>query len=126
MGIEGGQSRIPEDERKRIVSALIKMMDLGIGAVYGDEDEGAPESAFDCQGKLGQCHARCCKLNFALTRDEAALGLIRHNPSRPFFIARDEDGYCSHMDRRSYACTVYEDRPLRCRRYDCGGEQPVL
>ena len=52
---------IPEDEIKRIVSALIKMMEMCMGAVYGKEDE----------------------------------------------------------NRVFMQCTVWDYRPLRCRRYDC-------
>jgi Fe-S-cluster containining protein len=33
--------------------------------------------------------------------------------------ARDADGYCSHLDRKTYRCLIWEDRPERCRNYDC-------
>jgi Fe-S-cluster containining protein len=44
---------------------------------------------------------------------------VQYSRRRPYFIARDADGYCPHLDRRTLACTVREERPLRCRRYDC-------
>jgi Fe-S-cluster containining protein len=119
MDPDAGLPDMPEEEKERIVAAMMRMMELGVAAVYNDEDEGLPDAPVDCAGRLSECKARCCTLNFALTRSEAAGGAIRHNPERPFFIARDPDGYCPHMDRRSYACNIYDTRPLRCRRYDC-------
>lgn len=113
---------ITEEEKQRIVSALIKMMELGMSAVYGDEDPETPEAVIDCQSRLPGCEARCCTLNFALTKDEVKNGIIRHNPKRPYFIARDPDGYCPHLDRDTLTCREWDSRPLRCRRYDCTKE----
>jgi hypothetical protein len=110
---------LPEEERRRLISALQKMVEMGIAAVYGGEDEGVPDAPVDCGPRLGACGAKCCTLVFALTKEEVSKGLIRHNPERPFFIARDADGYCPHLDRDALRCEVWKDRPLRCRRYDC-------
>ena len=119
--IEDGQDnpRISEQERQRIVSILNKMLEMGIGAIYGQEEEGLPDAVIDCRSKIQKCGAACCTLTFALTRDETQKGIIRHNPEKPFFISRNTDGYCTHLDRSSMECTVWNDRPLRCRRYDC-------
>ena len=68
------------------------------------------------------------KLNnsIRLTKDEVEAGYVQYNEERPFFIARSpDDGYCPHMDRETYACKVYENRPLRCRRYDCRDDSEV-
>ena len=58
---------VPEDEKKRTVSALIKMMEMGMEAVYGEKGE----------------------------------------------------------NRVSMQCTVWDDRPPRCRRYDCTNDPHV-
>jgi len=116
---------IPEEERQRIVSALIKMMEMGMGAVYGDEDDGVPDAQVDCDALMSRCRAKCCTLTFALTKEEVGEGKIRHNPERPYFIARDEDGYCPHLERSTFRCSVWEDRPLRCRRYSCAND-PIV
>ncbi len=35
-------------------------------------------------------------------------------------IAHDkDDGYCVHLDRENYQCTVRENRPVPCRGFDC-------
>jgi len=126
MDTEDSLPDIPKEEMERIVSAMMRMMELGVAAVYNDEEAGLPEASLDCASRLEFCKARCCTLNFALTKAEVAQRIIRHNPERPFFIARDPDGYCPHMDRRSYACNVYDNRPLRCRQYDCTQEGPAV
>jgi hypothetical protein len=110
---------------KKLLSIMEKMIDLGMAAVYGDEDEGEPDAHVDCARCIPHCKAKCCTLIFALTRDEVARGHVRHNPKRPYFIARDEDGYCPHMDRRSHSCSIWENRPLRCRRYDCREDKHI-
>jgi hypothetical protein len=118
---EDGQNnlQISDQERQRIVSILNKMLEMGIGAVYGQEEEGLPDAVIDCRKRIQECRAACCTLTFALTRDEVLKGNIKHNREKPFFISRNTDGYCTHLDRSSMECTVWNDRPLRCRRYDC-------
>lgn len=80
---------ISREEKVRIVRMLEKMMEMGIGAVYGDEDEDAPDAVVACGRLVKHCQAKCCSFIFALTKDEVNSGLIEYN------------------------------RPLRCRRYDC-------
>jgi len=96
-----------------------KMMEMGIFAVYGQEDEGVPDASVDCDSNLSLCKAKCCTLEFALTKEEVQKGRLKHIPSRPFFIAREPDGYCSHLERGTLRCALWAERPLRCRRYDC-------
>lgn len=116
---------VSEEERRKIISVLNKMLEMGITAVYGREEEGIPDTVLNCDSRLDKCRARCCTYTFALTKEEVGKGLIRHDPARPFFIARGDDGYCAQLDRIALACTVWKDRPLRCRRYDCKAERTV-
>lgn len=113
------------EQRKKLLSIMEKMIDMGMAAVYGDEDEDVPDANVDCAQCIPYCKAKCCTLIFALTKDEVAHGVIQYNQQRPYFIARDEDRYCPHMDRQTYACTVWEHRPLRCRRYDCRSDKEI-
>jgi hypothetical protein len=113
------QKQISDQERQRILSVMNKMLEMGIGAVYGQEEEGLPDAVVDCRRRIQECMAACCTLTFALTRDEIQKGYIRHNLKKPFFISRSADGYCTHLDRDTMECMVWNDRPLRCRRYDC-------
>ena len=117
---------ISDEDRERLISVIQKMMEMGFGAVYGQEDEDVPDANLDCEANLKWCRAKCCTFHFALTKEEVKKGHLKHNPARPFFIARDDDGYCPHLDRSSLRCTVWSDRPLRCRRYDCKEDPQVL
>lgn len=116
---------ISEEQRKKILSLMRKMMEMGLFAVYGQEDEGVPDASVDCESNLKWCRAICCTFQFALTKEEVRKGHLKHNTSRPFFIERDADGYCPHLERSSLRCTVWADRPLRCRRYDCSVDPQV-
>lgn len=117
--------KLSHDEKSRIIRVLEKMMEMGIGAVYGDEEEGVPDIDVPCDELLPQCQAKCCSFIFALTKDEVKQGRIKFNKKRPFFIARDGDGFCPHLDRRSLHCRIWLDRPLRCRRYDCRADKNI-
>ena len=36
-------------------------------------------------------------------------GIINREFGRPYLIAHGNDGYCVHLDREYYRCTVWED-----------------
>ncbi len=110
---------LSREEKLRIIRVMNKMMDMGMAAVYGDEDPDEAEADVPCGSVIHLCKAKCCSFIFALTKEEVAQGLIKTNPDKPYFIARDKDKYCPHLDRNTLACGVWENRPLRCRRYDC-------
>ena len=112
-------------EKARIVRLIERTLELGIAGIYGDEDPGVPDADFPCERYTDRCKAKCCTFIFALTPQEVEQGLIAYNQERPFFIARDADGYCPHLDRATYRCTVWESRPLRCRRYECSEDPEV-
>ena len=46
-------------------------------------------------------------------------GIIRWDFGRPYLIAHDSDGYCVHLNRKTYQCTVHKNRPVPCRGFDC-------
>jgi Fe-S-cluster containining protein len=113
---------IPEEKRGRVLEMLAafeKTLERGVAAIYGDEAEDEADADVACDRHLASCGARCCTLMFALTPAEVELGRVQFNRDRPYFIARDPDGLCPHLDRQSLQCQVWQDRPLRCRRYDC-------
>lgn len=118
------QAMSPE-QRDKLLSFMEKMIDKGLAAIYGDEDEDIPDANVNCRQCLTTCKAKCCTLIFALTREEVEQGIAEYNQQRPYFIARDKDGYCPHLDRQNLTCSIWHDRPLRCRRYDCGGDENI-
>ncbi len=112
-------TEISEEQKAYIKKMLKKLMELGIGAVYGDEDDGENAVAFAHEERLSICKAVCCSFIFALTKEEVQKGLIRWDPQRPYFIDIDEDGYCHHLNRETFTCTILDERPQRCHKYDC-------
>jgi hypothetical protein len=81
------QAMTPE-QRNKLLSIMEKMIDMGMAAIYGDEEEGIPDAEVDCASCVAHCKAKCCTFIFALTKDEVAQGQIQYNRQRPCFIAR--------------------------------------
>lgn len=118
------QALTPE-QRDRLLEVMEKMLAMGMAAVYGDEAPDEPDADMDCRACLAECQAKCCTYVFALTKEEVARGNIQYNQQKPYFIARDGDGYCPHLNRQSLQCEVWETRPLRCRRYHCKDDREI-
>lgn len=118
------ETALSDDERAYIRRMLERLMELGIGAVYGEEDD-TEEVLIDCEERKTSCRAICCSLVFALTKEEVQRGTIKWDPKKPYFLARDDDGYCSHLDRESLRCNIWEERPKNCRKYDCRKDPQV-
>ena len=116
---EPGPLPLPEEERTKILKIALQRMVMINNKVYGLEDETEPEAEVDCGSRIKSCKAICCTYAFALTQEEAKQDIVRYNAERPFYIARDSDGYCPHLDHTSFRCSIHEKRPLRCRKYAC-------
>ena len=63
--------------------------------------------------------ASCYKFPFALSRQDVEEGIIRWEFGRLYLIAHGADSYCVHLDRVSYRCTVWEQRPVPCLGFNC-------
>jgi len=113
------------DERKRqVAERLVKrFVDSGLGLMYQDPEFDKytfeKEADVDCESRIDTCKAICCKLPFALSRQDVEERIIHWEFGRPYLIAHGEDGYCVHLDRNTYKCTVREHRTVPCRGFDC-------
>ena len=107
------------EERDKIMEIAFKRMVMINDKVYGLEDDAEPDAAVDCASLTPTCKAFCCTYVFALTQDEVKKGFCKYNAEKPFYIARDADGYCPHLDRTTFKCGIHDKRPLRCRKYAC-------
>jgi Fe-S-cluster containining protein len=113
------------DERKTVVrERLVERLQAdGIGAAYQDPEhekygfEGSVQ--IDCASRLHLCKAACCRLRFALSRQDVEEGIVQWDFKHPYFIACGDDGYCRHLDRTSMGCGIHANRPVPCRAYDC-------
>jgi len=112
---------------KRLVE---KFREMGMGAVFQDPEHdkyafAAGEAKVDCENRLPICKAVCCRLNFALSKQDLEEGVLKWDLGHPYMIAHDADGYCRHLDRQACQCTVYENRPVPCRAYDCSKDKRI-
>jgi hypothetical protein len=79
----------------------------------------------DCASRMHLCHAACCKLPLALSKEDVREGVVEWELGQPYMIAHAADGYCVHMDRETRRCGVYCQRPIPCRGYDCRKDRRI-
>jgi Fe-S-cluster containining protein len=91
---------------------------------YVDKYE-LPGGDIDCAARLPLCHGRCCALSFELTTQDLDEGGVRWELDEPYVIRHDRDGYCTHLDRATLGCTIYERRPATCRGFDCREDRRI-
>lgn len=84
-----------------------------------------PGGDIDCEARLPLCHGRCCAFSFELTTQDLDEGVVRWEVEEPYVIRHEADGYCTHLDRGTQGCTIYEKRPATCRGFDCRGDKRV-
>ncbi|MEW6110163.1 MAG: YkgJ family cysteine cluster protein [Nitrospirota bacterium] len=113
-----------DERKKRVAEQVVSMfVESGISLIYQDPEYDKYnyeyEAGVDCMSRLDICRSVCCKLPHALSRQDVREGIIRWEFGRPYLIAHDDDGYCVHLDRRTFRCTVYVNRPAACRGFDC-------
>ena len=67
------------------------------------------------------CKAACCRLEVMLITDT---GVPKEHIAVDKWGAetmlRLEDGWCSAVDRTTFMCTIYENRPWICREFEMG------
>lgn len=73
----------------------------------------------NCAERIHLCKAVCCKLGFALSKEEVERGIVQWEPEKPYFKKHDADGYCTHLKKESCSCSIYPDRPRPCDNYSC-------
>jgi hypothetical protein len=118
---------LSQEERNKTLEAVLRRMVMIGDKVYGLEDDAAPDAEIDCASRTSWCKAFCCTYVFALTQEEVKKGFFKYNIEKPFYMARDADGYCPYLDRASFQCSIHDRRPLRCRKYVCKDTlSPVL
>lgn len=119
------------DERKAEVAQRLtkKTSQQGIGVLLQEPEydkytfEG--EAKIDCENRIHLCKAACCRLPFALSKQDIREGIIHWDLGQPYIIAQEKDGYCTHLERGSCRCTVREHRPVPCRAYDCRKDKTI-
>jgi len=119
------------DERKKSVAERLaeQLKEKGLGVMLQESDEDKysfqGEVQIDCENRIPLCLASCCRLRFALSKQDVYEGVLRWSLGQPYLIAHDKDGYCTHMERGSCRCTVRANRPVPCRAYDCRNDKRI-
>jgi Fe-S-cluster containining protein len=119
------------DARKQTVASrlLDRFLDHGMGVALQEDEQdkyaydGTVE--IDCESRLHLCKAACCRMTFALSRQDVEEGVIKWDLGRPYLIAQDAEGCCRHLDQATKRCSVRAQRPLPCRAYDCRRDKRV-
>jgi Fe-S-cluster containining protein len=89
------------------------------------DDPQEPETPVDCAARLPICKAACCTLRFPLSPSEITGGFVRFDLGHPYLIRHTAEGRCTHNDRATGACAVYENRPQVCRAYSCATDERI-
>ena len=119
------------DERKKMVgerlAAQFKQNGLGVMLQDPEEDKYTfkSEAKIDCENRVHLCQASCCRLRFALSKQDVHEGVVKWDLGHPYMIAHEQDGYCTHMERGTCRCTIRDQRPVPCRGYDCRNDKRI-
>jgi hypothetical protein len=94
---------------------------MGVILQESDNDKYSFErtAEVDCADRVHLCKASCCRLPFALSRQDVEERVVRWDFGVPYMIEQGGDGYCAHHDRCTRGCSIYRQRPVPCRGYDC-------
>lgn len=75
----------------------------------------------DCDaGRRLGCRTFCCRLLVRLKPHEMGEGVDGLPPKG--YVDKDPDGLCVHMDRESWKCKIWDERPQTCREYSCNND----
>ena len=119
------------DERKKVVGErlIAQLKEKGLGVMLHDSEEDKynfqGEVKIDCENRVHLCKATCCRLHFALSKQDIYEGIVKWNLGHPYMIAHEKDSYCTHIERGTCRCRVRETRPLPCRGYDCRDDNRI-
>jgi Fe-S-cluster containining protein len=78
----------------------------------------------DCENRKHICRTACCSFTFSLSVQDIYEG-VRWNLGNPFMSAKGANGYCVHWQPDVMKCSIYERRPLSCRKYDCRNDSRI-
>ena len=115
---EGHRRLLTRIKRSRPTEQRVRL------AMYDDKYTMAGAD-IDCVSRLHLCHGRCCSFAIELSRQDLEEGELRWKIDQPYMMVREEDGYCTYLDRATGGCTTYHNRPGVCRKYDCREDQRV-
>ena len=73
------------------------------------------------------CKACCCRLEVLLFTDTGVpKRYINEDKWGTETMRRDDDGWCTALDRNTLMCSIYESRPLVCRTFEMGSGECII
>ena len=122
-------AELDEHKKKAAANLVEKFSERGMGVVYQkpeyDKYKFEGTAQIDCESRIHLCHASCCKLRFALSKQDVEEGIVRWDFAAPYLVARGTDGCCQHLDQERKCCTVHAHRPVPCRAFDCREDKRI-
>jgi len=71
--------------------------------------------------QCSSCEAVCCRLTVVLMPDDHVPEWLIHRDQRGLeTLAKGEDGWCAAVDPNTSRCSIYEQRPVICRKFAMG------
>jgi Fe-S-cluster containining protein len=119
------------EARRKQAAEQLRRDYLGRGMAVAMQEFGVSKYEFkggaeiDCENRLQLCKAACCRLPFAMSREDVQEGIVKWDLGQPYINARGEGGYCQHIELGTCRCTVYKHRPIPCRGYDCRNDKRI-
>lgn len=74
------------------------------------------------RGRDVGCRTFCCRLLVRLTPEEKEQ---LYPGEQRISMDKSPDGYCEKLDRTSWKCTIWEERPQACRAFDCREDERI-
>tara|TARA_R110002072_G_scaffold106582_3_gene232651 strand:+ start:22931 stop:23242 length:312 start_codon:yes stop_codon:yes gene_type:complete len=79
------------------------------------------EDVLKTEASCSNCQACCCRLEVMILTDTGVPDVhISLDEWGGETMLRLDDGWCSALDRDTFMCTIYENRPLICREFEMG------
>ena len=119
------------DERKLEVAERLakRNRDKGVGVLLQEPEYDKytfeKEADIDCENRIHLCKAACCRLPFALSKQDIREGIVHWDLGQPYIISQSNDGFCEHLESQKCECTIRENRPVPCRAYDCSKDKVI-
>lgn len=119
-----------DDRQLQVAERLVKKnKERGIGILLQEPEHDKYKfnstSEIDCESRVSLCKASCCRLPFALSKQDIREGVVHWDLGQPYIIAQGKDGYCCHLMGKSRQCSIRQHRPVPCRAYDCSKDQTI-
>jgi Fe-S-cluster containining protein len=119
------------DERKMVVGKRLaeEFRQNGDGVMLQDPEYDKysfqEEVELDCASRVHLCRAACCRLPFALSKQDIREGIVHWELGRPYLIAHNGNGTCDHLEAATTTCAVWANRPVPCRAFDCRKDERI-